>query len=780
MTARLRPLEALLGALAVVIASWPLTGLFQSGSWVRPAILIIVVQLLVGLAARALRLPVWVGVPLQVISVAILALALFSPDSLSPAHWGQLPMAVNDLLYQARVTLTRYSAPAPVNDGVSFMLVLVLGAAAVIVDLATSWLRSPAVAGLPLLAVFLFSTSNTGDSLNPIYFVTLAVAWLLMLARQHQTALSGWSSTQAYSRTPERLDDRLGLGAYYGRARVLGVAVIVLALLLPAFIPHLPTRYLADGLAEGPSSNGASVGFTDSLDLSQDLNNEDRTPVLRYATTDSSPVPLKALTMSMYSNGRWERDAPRDARTGRNGAQLPAPNGLTRAAQGRLERINVAGNTMQAPYLATPWPVAEADLGDTNWTYEGQGGLLRVGGRPSSYSVTYRTLRPEARPTSNDIDTDAVPAWTTEVDTASMGPVTRATTQALSAGSLDDGASPFEKAVAIQDWLRDPSLFTYSLTLSPTQRGANGQPLDAISNFLATRRGYCTQFSTAMVMMARSVNIPARVAVGFLPGTAVADNYEVRAADAHAWPELWFPGLGWTRFEPTPGIRSGEVPQYTAANSTASPTQNPNQEPTDSDETSAATTTVAPSTTAAAEPTTAPTGTGQGRDWGAIARTAGIILLVVVLGVLGALVLPLAARRRREQPVRASENATERIEAEWTAMTSRLDDLGVRPGEGLSPRQLEAHYRRYAPLERDGREALRRAAVGLEHSRYGGASTDTIEPDVEVVVRQARELSPWPTRVIARVFPRTGRRALAAAWGRLTRLGRRRPDDSTD
>ena len=78
---------------------------------------------------------------------------------------------------------------------------------------------------------------------------------------------------------------------------------------------------------------------------------------------------------------------------------------------------------------------------------------------------------------------------------------------------------------------------------------AAGAPLDPLSNFLETKQGYCTQYATAMVMSARSLGIPARVAIGFLPGTKRGNEYEVRAADAHAWPELYFPGLGWTRFE---------------------------------------------------------------------------------------------------------------------------------------------------------------------------------------------------------------------------------------
>ena len=67
---------------------------------------------------------------------------------------------------------------------------------------------------------------------------------------------------------------------------------------------------------------------------------------------------------------------------------------------------------------------------------------------------------------------------------------------------------------------------------------------DPLSNFLVSRTGYCVQFASAFVMAARLKGIPARMAIGFLPGTSEDSSYTVRATDAHAWPELWFPDAG--------------------------------------------------------------------------------------------------------------------------------------------------------------------------------------------------------------------------------------------
>jgi hypothetical protein len=99
--------------------------------------------------------------------------------------------------------------------------------------------------------------------------------------------------------------------------------------------------------------------------------------------------------------------------------------------------------------------------------------------------------------------------------------------------------------------------FTYSLDV-PALRGD-----DALQRFvLEDRVGYCEYFATAMAVMLRASGIPARVAVGFLPGavTLAADpeagrdltEFTVSTEDAHAWVEVLFPGYGWVTFEPTP------------------------------------------------------------------------------------------------------------------------------------------------------------------------------------------------------------------------------------
>ena len=104
--------------------------------------------------------------------------------------------------------------------------------------------------------------------------------------------------------------------------------------------------------------------------------------------------------------------------------------------------------------------------------------------------------------------------------------------------------TPLEQALAIQGELRT---WTYSLAPPPGHDGS------AMASFLAAREGYCEQFAGTMAVMLRTLGIPARVAVGFTPGTPTASGeFVITNANAHAWVEARLPRLGWVTFEPTP------------------------------------------------------------------------------------------------------------------------------------------------------------------------------------------------------------------------------------
>ena len=114
--------------------------------------------------------------------------------------------------------------------------------------------------------------------------------------------------------------------------------------------------------------------------------------------------------------------------------------------------------------------------------------------------------------------------------------------------------TPFDKAVAIESYLHNR--FTYTLNLI----GKPGD--DPLAHFLfETRAGHCEYFASAMAIMLRTLGIPSREVNGFLPGeyNDLGGDYIVRASDAHSWVEVYFPGMDWQTFDPTPAGPENET-----------------------------------------------------------------------------------------------------------------------------------------------------------------------------------------------------------------------------
>ncbi len=107
--------------------------------------------------------------------------------------------------------------------------------------------------------------------------------------------------------------------------------------------------------------------------------------------------------------------------------------------------------------------------------------------------------------------------------------------------------TPYDAVLALESWFRQTGGFRYDE--SPPKVG--GPPL--LTFVTRTKAGYCQHFAGAMALMLRMLGVPARVAVGFTSGTRDGDTWVVTDHEAHAWVEVWFAGLGWIPFDPTPG-----------------------------------------------------------------------------------------------------------------------------------------------------------------------------------------------------------------------------------
>jgi len=287
----------------------------------------------------------------------------------------------------------------------------------------------------------------------------------------------------------------------------------------------------------------------------------------------------------------------------------------------------------------------------------------------------------------------------------------------------------FERALVLENFFRNNGGFVYDVSAS-----TGHSALDLLSwltdvESLNYRTGYCEQFASAMALMARTLGIPSRVGLGFAPGELAtqgdgAEVIVVRALNAHAWVELYLPGQGWIRFDPTPrgdGINPATSSQfgfdptiYLPAPISPQPgatTPRPGGLPNDRFFESGS------------DPTT-----GLPRAPG-----AALASWVLALGVLIAVVASVPALKAIRRVERLRRLGSGDVVAGWSELTDRLTDLGHRIGWSQTPHEVASRVdRALLPLASrlaanlyggrtitDGREAYRQAETALR-LRYKG------------------------------------------------------------
>jgi len=772
--------DAMLAALATLTAAWPISTLLAQSTWLRGSVLLLAVIVLSGAGARSLALRGWQVLTAQLVCSVLAASALYGRGHL----WHGLPTLgtlgyAERLVREALTTAQRYAAPAPSTPGLIFVVGCSLGLTALAVDYLAVTCRSPSLAGLPLLTVFLAAVANKGSTMPIIFFLAAASMWLILVARSGRTVLRRWGTTRATAQTPARQGLELqGTYEHASIARALGALALVAAVAVPAVLPHPRPIFLASGLGRNSSGtgNGAqTVGFSQSLDLAADLKSRSRAPVLQYTTADPSPPPLRVAVGSSYrpEPGLWlPWGRPWLSSSGKpelsEKPPVPAPIGLSPNIPRRTFVMEASHNLLEDPFLAAPYPLVAADLAGVAWGADYQTQSVRVAQRPDTYTVSYLRLEPTLAMLRSSPPLTDRERFLFDLDLRLEAPYAArvsSLTREVTAG-LD---SAYDKAMAIQQYLRATGGFTYSLTLAHAATNPTGTPgPDPLTNFLITKQGYCVQFATAMVMMSRAAGIPARMNIGFLSGTQSKGVWTVIAADAHAWPELFLDGVGWTRFEPTPAARA-TPPAYaipakapgTAADGTPQATA---KAPTAGSTPRKDLSITASSGGAAPQPGLSAASVAQ---W--LTHGWGPVLLGFLMVLLGSLVVPAAARWRRRRSLTAARSAAQQVEVRWEQLTSSLDDLGIAPAPSLTPRQQRAYYDREAMLDGSASEALGRVVQTLEHSRYATSPprAEGLDADTRQVLSAAAATRSGRSRLRAALWPGGGVRALRSASSRL-------------
>ena len=719
-------------------------------AYTTPILLITLTVAAVGIGLRSLRLPRPAVVLLQALLLLEVlhvwwggsqALAGVMP---TPASLAQVGATVGRAVDDAQA----WAAPVP-DQAIAFppLMILIGGVVAVLVDAMAVTYRRPALAGLPLLAAFTMPVAVTGG-IRWDHFLLAAGGFSLLLAAEHLSGVSRWGRPLLAARGRDGADDETStpLGAAAMMTRSRGALVRVLG---PALVLSVGGSMLVPDesglLGEGTGGGGSGKVRIENpiTDLRRDLVQGPDVPLVFVRTQDPDPTYLRISALDTFDGTTWRpsvRDLPPSQRLE---GELPAPVGLADDAEGVRYRYELSAfEAFDSEWLPLPFPAVAAEaLGD--WRYDAETrDVTTVDGDLTTADLDYSATRLRSTPTARDLleafsppvsitqantglpfEDDEVPAWL----------------QALVDEVTEGARTDFERAVAIQRWFRDPANFTYS-----TDREA-GNGIDDLRTFLTPgpdgREGYCEQFASAMAVMARVAGIPTRVSVGFLRPDAVGPGTWLYSAhDLHSWPEVFFAGSGWVRFEPTPAQQAPDVPGYTSG---ALPQL---------DQTDGPSPTAAPSSAAtSAQPEEDLTATDD--QGGAQGDTSpwrwGVPLLLVLLALVLLAPRAVRARQRHQRTDVAAGGGDQAVEAAWAEVRAQLLDLGHSWPERAT---LRTQQRQLAAL-------LARPAVAGRGTEAGPTvSTDQVVADLEALVRSV-ERARFAAGPVAR-------EDADAAWGR--------------
>lgn len=647
-----------------------------------------------------------------------------------------------DVIVQGANDVNTYASPVSTKHPEAVEYLLVLGLVVILaIDLFGVGLRRSSWAGLPVVIALTVPVSVLDQGLSPVVFGACALLFVLLLAGDESERIRTWarrvgggpgvtsSADEAHSAGPGITGARPG--GLRATAAGIGTVAAVTAFVIPAFVP-VGVGVDWDGFGSGSGANGrAPVKLTNPIvDLHRNLTQGGKTPLVTATTNDPEREYLRMTVLDVFDGARWKpskRDLPEENKT--NGSILPPP-GMTAVSPG--ERIAWSlriTDDFETAWLPAPYPLARVSTEDSDWRYDARTlDFLRVD-EETGEGVRYELTALHPRIDATDLE--------------SAGPPPPAVREALTL--LPDGLPPaladiarrvtasattdYGRAVLLQNWFRVDGDFEYSTEPD------SGNSADALERFITTDRiGYCEQFAASMALMARTLGIPARVVIGFLRPDRLEDRTLIYTADGlHAWPELYFEGSGWVRFEPTPPGRSGNAPTWTRQQTvpTDIPTQAPTAQPV--------------------QPTARPTierdpGGGTAHEaessppYAYLALGAAGLVLLVIPGLI--------RHRRRKQRLSFGEGVDREAAAAalWTELLSTAVDLGLDLPTHRSIRSVaETLTRRFGGTAED-RAALDELVLLLERARYGQPGPMPVDEHARMVAQVRR----W-----SRLFTRT-------------------------
>ncbi|OII20584.1 hypothetical protein BIV03_16840 [Curtobacterium sp. MCBA15_016] len=647
------PWVVALAPVPVLIAALAMRPLVQGVAWWVSGVLVAAV--LVGTMLAVRRRAPGVRFVALVAALVVCSCAAAVVNDVQPLGWLDRNGALGETLAAIRLN----PAPLPQSDAIRLIVTVAIGWVAGVSLFLAAVAPTAALAAVPALVILIVPGVVTGAPAAPGLVIATGIAFLVLL----------WLSVRPVQRAFP--------------AAVVGAIGLVVAVGLPAIVP-LNASWLSGvtGAIQSPVQPGRPGTL---LNLGQDLRQPNELEVFRYRSSDGRPEYLKLANLDEFGTGDWVPTTT-DAAKSETADQQQWAVGINPRLSSRGDvTIRVTG--LSSNYLPVPAGAVSIESRSTNldlsqWRWMGESSTVRSTGPATPRGATYEVYgastwsgeyldaiagsgllgradgRGFATPSANQLRTDR--------ELPDKLPVSIARTAQRVAGSA---ATDYEKGRALEQWFRS-DLFTYSET-APVEQGYDGDSMDVVAKFLQVREGYCVHFSSAMAVMARTLGIPSRIAVGYRAGSTQADGeYTVSNRQLHSWPELYIKGAGWVAFEPTPDSDAAATPSTEA---TSTPSAAAPETPLPAPGESAPATSETPTPSASAAPGAAGSTGGGGN--GPLGLAVGLVIAVALL-VSPALVRALR-RRTRLGAVRSGRSPA--VNA-WREALDDVADHGYAPG----------------------------------------------------------------------------------------------------
>lgn len=662
----------------------PLLRVIDKGSWIPGGAVLSALILAAAFGLRRRGLPA-IGVTAAELALWVLAVtgAFFSDAAL----WGFIP--TGEVVTQASAAIRAASdeiavgfAPIAATPAMSFVLVAALGLLTVGLDHVVMTARMPLLAAIALVIVWLIPSIVVPAPVDVGAFIVLAIAILALIRAENRTR-----------EAPVMAARSSGVAAV---ATVIGAVAIVGALVIA---PALPAPTV------GGVGAGVSARIDPSLDLGADLRQPGDTPVLTMRS-DAAQLPnLRVTTLSIFDGAVWMPDRTRSVSL----ADAPLEPVVVSDGVALTEsRTHVDVTQLSSAYLPIPYPAVGIEGLEGSWRSVPYSRTIlspQISAQGQSYDVVSNAPQPtleQIRASAARVTEDQVDVYSLPADTPA---IIGSTAREVTAGAATD----YDRLEALQSWFRGPD-FTYSLT-APVDDGFDDTGVAAVASFLEKKEGYCIHYAGSFALMARSLGMPSRIVVGFLPGAYTGDTVggqrvaQVTTGQLHAWPEVYFEGIGWVPFEPTKSL--GTATRFV---SDATPSGGAGAE-----ETAPAPT---PTSTASAgarpdELRDEATGATAGGSDSAPDLRPALTILLIALAIGAAPALTGAARRgilRRRGTIGAA----------WALVQESAIDLGLAVPGAQSPRAFGARLVSAGAPQEDVAALVR----AIERASYAPAGAD--------------------------------------------------------